>query len=829
MANAFPHPIIERDEQLLPAQKSFTRGQSHRLRSFDIEIYDKPSHFPLSRNELPLLNQQKHKTGLLGFFSRNKPAKPPDEPHKQESSRVSGESPRKLQTRRESKQLEQTCNTFHPLQSPSLDQRSNPAPITLPRRISKNRLTARLDKKDSSTKLLASWDPPELFKAYPQAVKHSRLRAPLLQAEMILQIHDEKKRGSLDHDGAQDDLDISKSSSITDGFRGKRDRNRKSKSVDSQIPCDKWTEKVYVLATSGYLLQYAGFGNFDRLPDKVMRLGKESAAFASDAIVGEYYVLQVSRSVNEEGVVSTETSKSVFKKFGLSSEPKSASSFLLVFDTPDDMDAWLIAVKKEIEALGGRKYRPDVLVRRATDDSKQIRERPSRRFMIMRDPNRFTEKVPDRNVDTTDSHERPTIGKMEDIPITLRRPSLATQISGDSPSLSNGTTSTDQAYLEGLRGTPRLSYISSATKTLSTSRTSSPDPSPARAAFSPDDLIPQPTDSPTPTMVMSQNQRLSKQTTSASSVPTTHGANDRQELGLPRALSLYGPSTLQKSFSPHSNFNVPSFSKRYSCATNINLSTKTSISMEPSHHFGSSSSTTDHEPIKHRNKNSEERALPITSNLKILRTAADENFKVENIKNVRASLPDADAAVSYSQPHKLTDCHYSSLEGSEGNLNNHLMSNQSPSPHPPPTTALPALPKAQTRDHGHGRISAHCSHHKAQRPNSLQVHSDPGKNEKHCAPLDESKAISRQNERLSPSLLTALPKPRRAPPPPPIPILRSNVHNRKSMPQISHHTQSKVLPDFSLLPEVSFLLDPESSAKGSFTESWISSEIGRGI
>lgn len=56
------------------------------------------------------------------------------------------------------------------------------------------------------------------------------------------------------------------------------------------IPFTKveWTRKIFILVTSGYLLQYASAGSFDRVPEKMMKLGKDSVAFASDAIPGKH-------------------------------------------------------------------------------------------------------------------------------------------------------------------------------------------------------------------------------------------------------------------------------------------------------------------------------------------------------------------------------------------------------------------------------------------------------------------------------------------------------------------------------------------------------------
>lgn len=833
MAGVSSGRISRRDNLLSPIQTSFTRSQSQRLqrpRPVETVVFEKRMNLSPPR-DVPSLDHHKSKSSLLGLFRRSKSAKATKVYRKMEMSRISEDTPGKLQSRGNSERSEQTSNTFYSAQPHVPLTHLNPAAIKLPRRASKIRLNPKLDKKDPSIKSLASWDPPELFKAYPQAVKHARLRAPFQQAETILQIHEEKKRASLDQSGAQDEVDGEMNSAISEGFKRKREKDRKSKAVTAELSCDKWTERVYVLATSGCLLQYAGSGNFDRLPEKIMRLGKDSAAFASDAIDGECYVLQVSRTTNEEGVVSIETSNSVFKRLGFRNEPKSTSSFLLVFDSPDDMNEWLVVVRKEIEALGGRKYRPDVLVHRtAEEDSRQLRGRPSRRFLIQREPYQFAEQVPDGNFNTTDRHEWPILGNAEGSLTTLRRPSWATQKSGDSPSLSNGTTSSDQAHLERLRETPRLSYVSTGAKTLSTSKASSPDPSPARAAFSPEDLIPKPIESPTLTLGIPQIQRSSARTVSASTLPAVPIVNERQGSEPPRIIPTYGSKTHGNLSSPLPNFSVPSFSKRYSCATNINLLNKSPTSTaltRPVRGFSSPTSYDLHRLTKPRKLSLEEWPNSVTSSLETSESKVIETPKIENVRNSPVSLTGSETPIPREKSQQPTARRLSSLEHRQGTSSCNFISNQSPSPHPPPTTALPALPQVQNYDHKRSSDST-LKHRKAQRPISLQVHSDPAVRAKYHPLKNELRSPAEEDESVLSSQVASIPKPRRAPPPPPIPIPKSNIQNRKSMPQMTHRTPSGPLSDFSLLPEISFLLDSENSTQGSFVGPWSSCEAVRG-
>lgn len=134
---------------------------------------------------------------------------------------------------------------------------------------------------------------------------------------------------------------------------------------------ERWSKKVYVLVTSGHLLEYAGDGPYDRLPEKVLRLGSDSAAFASDLIPGFPYVLQVLQTASSGIQVVQLPQKSFRARIGLqsASSRRVASNILLVFNEPEPMDSWMIAIRREIENRGGRKSRPEsTVVRNDVDE-----------------------------------------------------------------------------------------------------------------------------------------------------------------------------------------------------------------------------------------------------------------------------------------------------------------------------------------------------------------------------------------------------------------------------------------------------------------------------
>ena len=252
------------------------------------------------------------------------------------------------------------------------------------------RASARPDKKTSNARPtererspipLMTWDPPPLFQAYPQALKHSTLTSPTLPADAILR---HRKRANANQSPPQETIDQENQ----DGVLKKKNRGQNPSSLHLE-----WITKVYVLATSGFLLQYAGDGHHDRLPERIMQLGKDSAAFASDAIPGRHWVLQINQSSADDGTVVTSTGgRSVFSRLSIRGVAKrSVSSFLLVMESAEEMDEWLVSIRKEIQSLGGKSYKPDVPTKKDPEEIiQQLKQRPSRRFLIQRDPHQFS-------------------------------------------------------------------------------------------------------------------------------------------------------------------------------------------------------------------------------------------------------------------------------------------------------------------------------------------------------------------------------------------------------------------------------------------------------
>lgn len=250
----------------------------------------------------------------------------------------------------------------------------------------------------------SGWKPPPLFQAYPQAIKHACLPLPVPAslADSILRVHATGTRGGV----AKDDQSRGSNSLQNDasvgtagrGIRRKREgrEGKHLRSSSGNVNGMDWTQKIYVLATSGYLLQYSGEGRFDRLPEKIMKLGPKSVAFASDAIPGKPWVLQVSQQLNGEdsSITPVGNGKTRFARFGFHRPLTSrlARTLLLVFNNPEEMNSWLVAVRAEIEVRGGKKYASERPSEADDDDvDHPVRNKPSLRQLVRTGPNQLSE------------------------------------------------------------------------------------------------------------------------------------------------------------------------------------------------------------------------------------------------------------------------------------------------------------------------------------------------------------------------------------------------------------------------------------------------------
>ena len=224
------------------------------------------------------------------------------------------------------------------------------------------------------------WKPPPLFQAYPQSTKHENLTAPAMSADSILRLNATLRKGAAE-DGRSGRL-----GQIEAKKKDQRER-RHLRTLSGTINKMEWTRKIFVLANVGYILQYAGEGKHDRLPEKMLQLGPHSVAFASDAIPGKHWVIQVSQNpANDASSVATDTNKPRLGRFGFhrSNTRRLTHNFLLVFENPDSMISWLTAIRTEIEARGGPKFTGE---KQSIDDPEpELHSQFGVRQMVKKDP-----------------------------------------------------------------------------------------------------------------------------------------------------------------------------------------------------------------------------------------------------------------------------------------------------------------------------------------------------------------------------------------------------------------------------------------------------------
>ncbi|KAK3703856.1 hypothetical protein LTR37_014179 [Vermiconidia calcicola] len=355
------------------------------------------------------------------------------------------------------------------------------APSVLSLQTARTRVASRWKSKEASKppsqeRKNGSFEPPPLYQAYPQSMKEGTLEVSTMTVESLRQKLKHKR-------GALPGMDPT----TGEGTRSALKHVANGSGAQAELP-----RKVFVLVTSGYLLQYAENGPSDRIPERVLHLGKDSAAFACDLVPGQHYVLQVSQAVDHDGVLIA-SSGSLLSKLGLRSaaSKRTTSSFLLVMENARQMDSWMMAIRREIDNVGGSRMRADLSTPTTANNSNDMVDSPSQshRYEVKRDPSKVSlvtspvdspsrtafllpspgrspgleaEEINDDTA-TIDGIEM-EVSKMEDnsrksSPVRKRAPS-------DSPSISSSAAvSVEQHQLNNLR-----SSVSDSTRTSRTSQ-----------------------------------------------------------------------------------------------------------------------------------------------------------------------------------------------------------------------------------------------------------------------------------------------------------------------------------------------------------------------
>ena len=637
------------------------------------------------------LKRRTSRFGLSSLFSRSKPVATEET---QEKLGVQWECDESAEPSRSAEAAALQEKGPQPL-SPEVQALPDLEPPTPPLRNRVSKTTLGSFRRDIGSKSSTAWDPPPLFQAYPQAVRHATLRSPTHSAETILRLNAEKNSSSNQR--------LESYTPEVNAMKFPKEKKLRKPTALDVLSKGEWTDKTFVLVTTGYFLQYAGEGPFDRLPEKIMPLTKESAAFASDAIPGKPYVLQISQVSNEDGTMDAEASRSMLRSIGLRSQVKrSTPSFLLVFEGPEDLSGWMVAVRKEIQAMGGKEYQPDEFRKPAEVESiQELQQRPGQRYLVKRDPNQISQiSDPLPNPTLSDNallpeHSSRAVDSVD--PASINRQSMATQQSVESRTTSNTAESINQIHLDRLRESPRQSYASTAGRTTSTSRDSSPGPGPSPVNLHAD--IPQ----------WAPNLHERRQTTSMyhglvrSSVqqPTSPNKARRESTAFSPAtpsshrLSKHTPLQQWTPSPAAPNFSVPIFSKRYSSSSNSPVSSCTTL--KPQTPPVSLIHVSPSPPVI--NEEEDEGTGKRTSIIGELQHLQKPNPRALNGLFPSTNTPPHSAGSSRppssSEGERPFSRRFSSLEYSRG-VSPIQLGSQSPSPHPPPTTALPAIPGANS-------------------------------------------------------------------------------------------------------------------------------------
>ncbi|RAO66833.1 uncharacterized protein BHQ10_002845 [Talaromyces amestolkiae] len=236
-------------------------------------------------------------------------------------------------------------------------------------------------KPEPKSKVSSSWTPPPLFQAYPQASKHARLAVPNISPDTILRIH-ATQAGNFRNPLQPGEVEGGDADAAKKGKKDAKDKKPMKRGGANALDQIVFLKKIFVLVTAGYLLQYSGEGSYDRLPEKIMRLGPASAAFASDSIPGKHHVLQISQKSTDDGTAPAAVGRTFLSRFVLQTAEsrRAVRTFLVVMSSAQEMNNWLIALRKTIESLGGKKYVPEL----ATGEDNEAPEVPSNTLLAHR-------------------------------------------------------------------------------------------------------------------------------------------------------------------------------------------------------------------------------------------------------------------------------------------------------------------------------------------------------------------------------------------------------------------------------------------------------------
>lgn len=257
------------------------------------------------------------------------------------------------------------------------------------------------------------WKAPPLFQAYPQSIRHGILQSPAMSMETLVRVQHMRLQTGFSSGSLPAVRENADSEAGQDGSRSA------SRRFSMMTEAPEVADKIFVLVTAGRLVQYAGDGNYDRLPERVLQLGAQSAAFVCDLIPGKHYVVQVVQQVQVDaggsGQVNKRSILSRLRSGPAASSRKSTASILLVFNSAEDMDGWLKVIRAVIEQLGGAKKRADGEAGGGLSDaesdarkSSATEEQISQRYRVSRPTSIISSVTPIHRSRSASSFSQPT-------------------------------------------------------------------------------------------------------------------------------------------------------------------------------------------------------------------------------------------------------------------------------------------------------------------------------------------------------------------------------------------------------------------------------------
>ncbi|KAF2451131.1 hypothetical protein P171DRAFT_348908 [Karstenula rhodostoma CBS 690.94] len=409
------------------------------------------------------------------------------------------------------------------------------------------------------------WQPPPLFQAYSQSVRYATVQACVYSPDALIRTQSQRQQAESMRERMDSHRDLATTLETGSEQRKLEKTHKRLDSILHSTP--QLINKIYVLVTSGHILQYAGEGPFDRLPEKVLRLGKDSAAFASDLIPGKHWVLQILHSANEDGTAGESPKHSLLDRLRISAPARrDASSFLLVMESAEEMESWMMTVRKEIENLGGKKSSCESSRNSASIDEspeKTSIERPHQRPSVKRGSSRLTSITPvdsplqsqysdsPRIVTSNWENDRKeTAASIVDSASSQSSPPSLQRQSVEAPSITTSRDSHEQIQLDQLVEGSRYSYVSTATSisganTRNTSRDPSPaPPSPIKEIPNPADAEPRRSETSLRSFHMHPGNSSTRRR-SMQPLPVTNEdiSTSAQSTRAPKRHSIYGPTS----------------------------------------------------------------------------------------------------------------------------------------------------------------------------------------------------------------------------------------------------------------------------------------------